>query len=172
MQLGKILLYSFQEQHAKAVPLMETFLESKEDGDYHVHTVLHHVICALHYYALARRTGQGRYIRKTKPHVRPWKILNRQYASINSKAMLALLKADKLATRKQPDAPKYFQEAIPLLQKGKIYSLEAFAHERLASLLQSKVAARESYETAIAKYEAYGAYIKVSRMKERLEAFL
>jgi len=166
--VAKILLLFVHEAHERALPLIKKFLKEQEDGKSHVRTLLVHVVCALHYYALARQTRRSRYIGMAKPHVKPWKLLDREYSSINSQALLALLKAEKYAARRHPGAVSRYQHAIPLLQEGKFYLWEALAHERLASLLQSKAAARASFETAMSKYEAYGAMVKVSMMKKRL----
>jgi len=114
-----------------------------------------------------------KYCAMAKSHDSKWKHLASECSSINSRACLALLKAEKESTKGNSNIVQLYRDAIPLLQEGKFYWFEAIAHERLAEFLKgdsqtSTETAKASYQAAIDKYAEFGASVKVSLMKARL----
>ena len=91
--------------------------------------------------------------------------------------MINFLTAEKLALdkRKVKEAKVLYDKAISGFVEGKLFLMEAIAYERLGMALQRAKDAsyEEALSTSVARFEAYGATLKVNQLrKHRLPAVI
>jgi len=164
---ARLVLYYLNGEYREAEKEISQF-KGQGDGPTHFKSLLNQVFGALNCYALARKTQKIKtYSKLAEPFARRWMLLHANCPSSNSKAMVALLKAEKRAVQRDPVAGEYYSKAIKELRNSKLFLLEAIACERMALYLQSvgSSSAPESLEVAIQKYQTLGAIVKVKALK-------
>jgi len=167
LHAARLVLYYLNGEYRNAENEI-TSQRGRGKGPWHFVTLILHVFKALTYYALARQTKNLKtYTKHAEPFLRTWVLLHSNCPSVNSKAIVSLLKAEKCSVNQDPVAIEYYDKAILDLHEGQFFLLEAVACERLAVFLRSvkSPSATRSFEIAIQKYQALGALTKAMKLR-------
>ena len=150
------------------------------EGSTFILKFFHAAMATLNCLALAGQTPSRWYRRQMIGKSRRYIKLVREYGkggSPNTPPLLALFQAERLSiSGRHGKAALLYADAIHGFQKGQFHLFEAIANERLARCLSTtprtiddRTKTKEaSLYTALAKFEAFGATVKVEQLRREL----
>jgi len=165
---SRMILYYLLGKHDAAEVDRKKFAKYEQEPSTTYMKFFYFSFCALNFFAIAAQKG-----RKRAPRARPFVNTVKRYGKANGPDigdMINLLTAEKLALdkRKVKEAKVLYDKAISGFVEGKLFLMEAIAYERLGMALQRAKDAsyEEALSTSVARFEAYGATLKVNQLRK------